>query len=287
MISSTVFFALLSMLCAGGNDVVFKRYATKSRSRGTYVFGIGLVWASLQIVYATTTEAGFDVSGASLSYGLAAGILLTVSNLSLLESLTHIDASLGSTIYRLNSVGVILLSMWILDESLGWIKGWGVATGIAAVFLLYHPGVRGEAIGKRFALFFGLALFASACRAVYGVVTKAGLNAGGSIQSMLVIAALCWIIGGAMYALFREKGFKITGKKAVYSLLSGVLVFLIVNFLLLAIAQGQASIAIPIANMSFVVALLLSVALGMETLTRRKLIAVAVSICSLLLLSRA
>lgn len=287
MTSSTVFFALLSMICAGGNDIVFKRYAMKSRSRGTYVFGIGLVWACLQIVYATTTGVGFDASGASLSYGLVAGVLLTVSNLSLLESLTHIDASLGSTIYRLNTVGVVLLSILVLDESLGWMQGLGIALGIAAVFLLYRPGGHGEAIGKRFALFFALALFASACRAVYGVVTKAGLNDGASTQSMLVIAAICWIIGGAMYALIREKRLKLTGKKAIYSLLSGVLVFLIVNFLLLAIAKGQASIAIPIANMSFVVALILSVGLGMEMFTRRKFIAVTVSICSLLLLSRA
>jgi drug/metabolite transporter (DMT)-like permease len=60
-----------------------------------------------------------------------------------------------------------------------------------------------------------------------------------------------------------------------------------VNFLLLAIDHGQASIAIPIANMSFVVALLLSVGLGMERLTARKLAAVALSVGSLLLLSLA
>lgn len=76
-------------------------------------------------------------------------------------------------------------------------------------------------------------------------------------------------------------------KKALYSLVSGILVFLIVNFLLLAIEHGQASIAIPIANMSFVVALLLSVGMGMERLSGRKVAAVALSVCSLLLLSLA
>ena len=64
-----------------------------------------------------------------------------------------------------------------------------------------------------------------------------------------------------------------------------MLVFLIVNFLLLAIEDGQASIAIPIANMSFVVALLLSTSLGMEVLTRRKVAAVVLSAISILLLS--
>ena len=285
MISSTVLYALLSLICAGGNDVVFKRYAAKNRSRGAYVFGIGCVWAILQIAFALVRGMEFSLSAPSLSYGLAAGLLLTASNLLLLESLTHIDASLGSTVYRLNTVGVVVLSVLFLHEPLGWMKGWGVAAGIGAVFLLYRPGAQGEATGKRFALFFALAVVASSCRAVYGVVAKAGLGDGASMQSLLVIAAVCWIVGGAAYALMREKRFRLTGKKALYSLLSGVLVFLIVNFLLLAIEHGQASIAIPIANMSFVVALVLSAGLGMEIFTRRKLVSVMVSVGAILLLS--
>jgi drug/metabolite transporter (DMT)-like permease len=287
MMSPTVVFALLSLACAGANDVVFKRYAAKDRSRGAYIFGIGIVWTVLQAGLAATTGIGIVTTGATLGYGLLAGVLLTASNICLLESLTHIDASLGSTIYRLNTVGVVILSVLFLHEAPGWLALAGVALGIAAVFLLYRRDGQGEATGRRFALFFGLAVLASICRATYGVVSKAGLAEGAALQSMLVIAALCWIGGGAAYALLREKRLKITRKKAVYSLLSGILVFLIVNFLLLAIDHGQASIAIPIANMSFVVALLLSVGLGMERLTARKLAAVALSVGSLLLLSLA
>jgi uncharacterized membrane protein len=77
------------------------------------------------------------------------------------------------------------------------------------------------------------------------------------------------------------------GKKAAYSLVSGILVFLIVNFLLMAIERGEASIVIPVANMSFVIALLLSVGFGMERLTSRKLAAVAVSIGAIAALSLA
>ncbi|GAB4176381.1 MAG: hypothetical protein Kow00100_18370 [Geothermobacteraceae bacterium] len=286
MISSSVFFALLSLLCAGVNDVVFKRYATKDRSRGVYVFGIGLVWAFLQLAYGGLR--GFDVvlSETTLVYGFGAGVLLALSNILLLESLTHIDASLGSTVYRLNTVGVVAFSVWFLGESLGWMKGLGVAVGVGAVATLYRPGGQGEATGRRFKLFFVMVVAAAILRAAYGVVSKAGLNAGASLQQLLILAAGCWVIFGIAYALQREKRFRITGKKAVYASLSGVLVFLIVNFLLLAIEQGQASVAIPVANMSFVIALLLSAGLGMERLTRRKFAAVAMAICSILLLSR-
>jgi len=102
---------------------------------------------------------------------------------------------------------------------------------------------------------------------------------------MLILSALCWVVGGAGYAILREKRLRVTRKKAVYSLFSGVLVFLIVNFLLLAIEQGQASTVIPIANMSFILALVLSVALRMEQFTPRKFAAVVAAACSIVLLS--
>lgn len=41
-------YALLSLVFAGLNDVVFKRYSQKDRSRGMYIFGVGVVWTALQ-----------------------------------------------------------------------------------------------------------------------------------------------------------------------------------------------------------------------------------------------
>ncbi|MCD6581966.1 MAG: DMT family transporter [Desulfuromusa sp.] len=282
---SPIHYALLSLVCAGVNDVVFKRYSNKDRSRGMYVFGIGLVWTILQLIVLAISGEPLDLSRISLIYGLAAGLLLTISNLFLLESLTHIDTSLGSTIYRLNTVGVVLLSLFLLNEPLGLFKIVGVILGVVAVFLLYQrtsqPGIN----EKSYLFFFALAIAASCFRALYGVTSKGGFMQGASLQSLLLIGSICWIFGGAGYALLREKRFKITAKKGVYSMISGVLVFLIVNFLMLAVEQGEASVVIPIANMSFVVALILSVVLKMEILSKRKLLAVAVSVVAIFFLS--
>ncbi|HZK48720.1 MAG TPA: EamA family transporter, partial [Thermoleophilia bacterium] len=280
-----VLYALVSLVCAGLNDVVFKRYAVKDRSRGAYIFGIGIVWAVLQVALAGVRGVGLEFGETTLLWGLAAGALLTASNILLLESLAHIDVSLGSTIYRLNTVGVVVLSLVFLGEQMGWHRGLGVALGLTAVLLLYRRGGHGEATGRRFALFFTLAVAASSFRAAYGIVSKAGLADGAALPSVLVIGAVCWIVGGAVYAFLRENRLRITPKKAAYSLVSGVLVFLIVNSLLLAVEHGEASVVIPIANMSFVVALLLSIGLRMERLTWRTAVAVVVSVCSVILLS--
>ena len=280
-----VTYALLSLVFASVHDVVFKRYAAKDRSRGAYIFGIGLVWLLLQVPTALTRGADFQVATVTLGWGLLAGVMLTTSNLLLLESLTHIDASLGSTIYRLNTMGVVVLALLFLGETVGLSKGVGIVAGVTAVLLLYRRDGHGQTAHRTFVVYFWMAVAASLFRALYGVTSKAGLLAGADLQSMLALGALSWVIGGAGYAIVREKRFRLTWKKTAYSLLSGVLVYLIVNFLLLAIEHGQASTVIPIANMSFILALVLSVVLGMERFTPRKLAAIAAAACSILLLS--
>jgi drug/metabolite transporter (DMT)-like permease len=272
------------MIFAGINDVVFKKYSAKERSRGMYVLGIGVTWAILQLLYMQVESVPFKIEQNLIVYGLIAGALLAASNIFLIESLTHINVSLGSTIYRLNTIGVVFLSFLVLDESIGAIKLLGIALGIFAVLLMHRDGKTPNVSGK-VKKYFWLAVCASLCRALYGIVSKAGLSAYVNPQSILLLAALCWIVGGAFYAKFIEKKFIVTKKKILYSLLSGFLVFCIVNFLLLGLNVNQASIVIPIANMSFIVALFISLTLKMETFNKRKLGAASLALFSIILLS--
>jgi drug/metabolite transporter (DMT)-like permease len=272
-------FALLSLFFAGLLDVVYKRYSRKERSRGTYVFGIGVVWCVLQTAALAMGEEGLIVDATSIRYGLFAGLCLTLSNLLLLESLTHINISLGSTVYRLNTIGVVVMAFLFLGEALGGIKLLGVGLGIVAVGLLYRPDptAMSEENRGRFLPFFLMAVAASLFRAGYGVITRGGIVHQADPQTMLLLCALSWIVGGAIYARLREGRFRLTKKKVGYALVSGVLVFLVVDFLMLAVKYGEASIVIPIANMSFVMAMILSVVLRFEPFSLRKGVAMVVA----------
>ena len=277
--SRAILFALLSLFFAGLLDVVYKRYSRKERSRGTYVFGIGVVWCVLQTAALAMGEEGLIVDATSIRYGLFAGLCLTLSNLLLLESLTHINISLGSTVYRLNTIGVVVMAFLFLGEALGGIKLLGVGLGIVAVGLLYRPDptAMSEENRGRFLPFFLMAVAASLFRAGYGVITRGGIVHQADPQTMLLLCALSWIVGGAIYARLREGRFRLTKKKVGYALVSGVLVFLVVDFLMLAVKYGEASIVIPIANMSFVMAMLLSVLLRFEPFSLRKGVAMVVA----------
>ncbi len=277
-------FALLSLLFAGLNDVVFKRYSAQSSSRGALVFGIGVVWLLLQSVSLLVAGRMPVADSTTLGFGVLAGLTLAASNMLLIESLTHIEVSAASTIYRLNTLGVVLLSVLFLHEAFGPAKAAGIGAGVLAVVLLVDRSRAADIAGNP-GVPFGIVILASLLRAVYGVVSKAGLNLGADADTLLLLAAGSWVIGGALYALLREGRLRLTGKKAAYAVLSGLLVYLIVNFLIAAVARGEASVVIPIANQSFVAAMLISVVLGMEQLSARKIAAVACATSAIWLLA--
>ena len=278
-----IFFALVSLAAAGCLDVTFRRFSLKLRSRGMYVFGCGLVWLVLQLTYLSITEVQLRLDEVTVMYGLLTGAFLVLANILLIESLSGLDVSLGSMIYRLNTIGVVAISFFLLGEDVGFIKLLGVGIGIAAVLILYR---RGDGVSIPI-LFFVMAVVASASRAIYGVASKVALEQGASAEGLLVIAATSWIVGGFAYAAFREKRIRITGKKAVYAVVSGFLAFAVVNALIEALKHGEASVVVPIANLSFVVAMLLSVFLGMEELSGRKYLAIGCAAMSVFLMAQA
>ncbi|WP_275099994.1 DMT family transporter [Sedimenticola hydrogenitrophicus] len=284
ILSQGVHFALLSMLFAGINDVIFKKYAMKNRSRGMYVLGVGFTWAILQILYSSFSEILFSFDILTIKYGLLAGVILAVANISLIEGLTHIDVSLGSTVYRLNTVGVVILSFVFLSERIEPIKLVGITFGIISVLLLYKSN-NGKKANHTAKIFFWLVVLASLFRAAYGVVSKVALLGSADKNTIILLASLCWVVGGAFYAKYVEKRFTVTPQKALYSAVSGVLVFCIVNFLILGLKVAQASIVVPIANMSFIIALLISVLIGTEKMNFKKIVAVAFAAGSIVLLS--
>ncbi len=287
--TSGVVFALLSLLAAGFSDVVFKKYCSKERSRGMYICGIGVIWTALQLTMFVVNDKPVVFNDATIFYGIGAGLAVTLSNILLLECLTHLDVSLGSTIYRLNTVGVVLLSFVFLGESLGWLKAAGILAGMIGVLILYQrsKNISIEEPANLARAFIVVALIAAIFRASYGVISKAGISEGAQPDTMMLIASISWIIGGLAYAALREKRVRFSIAKLRYSALSGVLIFMIVNFLIAALERGEASVLVPIANMSFVVALTISVLLRMENMTVRKLAAVGCAATSIFLLAQA
>jgi uncharacterized membrane protein len=124
-------------------------------------------------------------------------------------------------------------------------------------------------------------LFACVVRASYGILTKAVLNAGASADSMMLLAALGWFMGGLLYFTLIESRRKIRLGPIYLIIIAGVMVFSVVWLLTNALLRGDASVVVPIANMGFVAAFIFSLAWGLEQLTFRKTMAIVSAIISI------
>lgn len=285
MIYSASTLALMCLLASGLVDLVFKLYAAKQRSRGMFVCGIGLVWFLLQLVNIYSNQYVLDFNLPTLIYGGAAAIAVTVSNILLLECLGHLPISMASTIYRLNTIPLVILAFIFLGEDLGMLKSAGIGVGLCAVLLFHKRTGAADSGQSHFTRFVILIIVASCVRALYGLLTKAGINNNADTDAMILMAAIGWIVGGLLYAGLREKRITITKDKLKYIPISGVLVFSVVWLLTKALTLGDASVVVPLANMGFIAAFIFSVGLGLETLDRKKTTAIVCAIISIVLLT--
>ena len=283
--TNPITLVLFSLVFNGCNDVTYKKYALKVRSRGLMIAGAGAVWGIWQTVFLQTLGPGLAFDAATASFGIACGLVLVLANILYLECLAHLDISLGTTIYRLNTIGVVVMSWLFLGESLGLYKLAAIALGITAVIILYKPPAAIVMAGS-IRIFLLLIIGATLLRSSYGIIAKYAVNHGAGIQAMVPYTALCWVAGGLAYAWLKERTLEITPKLVIYAVASGSLIFLTVATLMQAISLADVSTVIPIANCSFIIALLLSALLKLEAITKRKLIAITMAAASIIMLSR-
>jgi len=285
MLYSASSLALLCLLAAGLNDLVFKFYVTKQRSRGMLVCGIGLVWAVLQLTYIFSQQITLDFNQATLIYGIAAAVIVTLSNILLLECLGHLPISMASTVYRLNTIPLVLLAFVFLGEQINLYQSLGIVAGLCAVLLFYQRYQSSANQQSNYRQFVIIIIIASCLRALYGILTKAGINHNADTDAMILMSAIGWLLGGLLYAGLREKRIVVTSDKLKFALISGFLVFSIVWLLTKALLLGDASIVVPLANMSFIAAFIFSVGFRLEVLTRKKMLAVSCAAISVVLLA--
>lgn len=280
----SIVYAVASLCFAGVNDFVFKQYIHRGRHPlGLFVAGVGVVWTA--VFGAGLLVSADGLTGVGWPIAVGAGLASVVANLLFIASFRSVPAGTGATIYRLNLVGVAILGVVLLGEPLtGW-KAAGIGLGAVAVLLIRNgSSPTAERLARA-----GVLALAVACglRAVMGILYKVSSTAGVPPLEMLTIGGACWIGGGLVFALARRERLR-PGRRVVgFALLSGLLVCGIVHFLLAATRMGEASVVVPIAQLSFIVTALLGVVLHREALAGRKVLALAAAVGCILVLARA
>lgn len=277
-----VVFALCCLACAACNDFVFKLFTRVERSKGQFVALVGILWF-LTLVWLPRDPA--NDWKMTLLWGGISGFLSLTSNILLIEAMARQSAGLCSTIFRLNMVLVVLGATFILNEKLTGLQWVGIGLAILAVLAFIPRKSGSEAAKKAGMIGFGMVLLAAFLRAGMGLSYKYGFLHGADQNGVAVVNSFFWIFGGLLYAFLVERNFKKPDKLLLgYGTLSGVLVAGIVFFMAGSLKLGNASIVLPIAQMSFLGTLLLSVLFLKEKVDILKIIAVLSGTAAILLL---
>lgn len=284
----TIVFALCGLVCAACNDFIMKLVARKPRSKGLFFCLVGIVWGAVSLLFP------IDLTNwkATLLWGSVASFFSITANLLLIESMGLQSAGICSTVYRLNLVPVAILACFLpgMDESISLVNGAGIFVAACAVLCFMAPPDReetgsGQTAVKMARLGLFLVIIASCLRAGQGLSTKYCNIFGADKTGVMIINAVFWIVGGFLYAICRErKLMQVNAHLLGYSAGSGLAVLGIIYFMLLSTDGGDASIVLPIQQMSFPLTLLFSAIFLHEKVTPLKLTGVVCGIVAVILL---
>ncbi len=279
-------YALISLVCAGLNDFLFRWFSgsadAPSRSVGLFVGLIGAVWCVVFFGLSLAHETPMP-GWKGLGIGSFAGIMSVASNLALIEAMKRTGAGLGSLAYRLNLVWVAVLAWLLFDEHFAAVKLAGLAMAVAAFLLMARvPKGHTERPGWGW---LALLVAAGFLRAWMGIAYRYAREHNIPDASFLVVNGAWWLFGGLLYGALVERNLVIQRRTLRFALISGLLVSGIVLFMKLAVNSADTSIALAVAQMSFLITAPLSAWLLRERLTPARIAALAFGATSIAFLA--
>ena len=276
-------FALCCVLCSALNDFIFKLYAVNSKKRGILIFWIGII---MTLALFRMPPAGMNYQS-TIFYGLLSGFFSVVANILLIEGMTHQSAGFSSLIYRLNLIPTVLAGLLILNESLTRIQWIGIISALAAITLFGIADSKTNRWSKAARTGMIMVIIAALLRAAMGITYKYGFLHQADRNWVIWLNGICWIAGGILYGLLREKDYNFFNKTTLkYGFFSGILVIGIVFFMALSVFYGEASIVLPIAQMSFPITFLLGYFILKEKCNRFHIISLLLAIAAVILLAQ-
>ena len=291
MFEPSIIFALASLVFGGINDFVFKMQANGSGRCGQYLAVVGVVWMTAFSIPGLIHGVP-HISIVAIKWGIIIGFLAVVANYLLIWSLRSLDAGVGVTIYRLNLLAATIIAIIFLGESLTATKTFGVIAACVAVLLFSYHKSEHSSSGMRWAMI--VVFLASLMRACVGIGYKLNsreLNAlpaaqsAGQAEWFLAVQGVVWLLVGLIIMRLEGES-QLDHKSLNYGVLSGLLICGLVWFFNRAMAIGDASVVIPISQMSFLATALLSWGFIKEKFTGLKPFALAASVAAIFLLSR-
>jgi len=282
--NDAVVYAVAAMFCYGLGDFIYKQ-SVRAGVRAEHFLAAQAWWyCPLIIVYALAVHALVAVRAAL--WGSLAGLFVFIGLFYFIRSLAIGSVSINASIFRLNFLITAILAIVLLGEPLTARKICGLTLGLVGTWLLLGSNdLRGGAPAGAQRRSIVQVLAAMVAFGTGNFFHAVGLRRGVPPETLLVAQAIVFMPLATAVVYWTDRklppppmAFRCGGIAAI--LLLGAFVFL-----LHAVAKGDASILVPIAQMGFIVTALLGITLLGETLTVRKAIGLGAALAALAVLA--
>ena len=257
------------MLCFGLGDLVYKRAAAAGAPAHHFLMVQSWVFTPVVTLYALLTGSLHFVVGSL--WGALAGVFVFTGFYNFARSLKSGSISINAPVFRLSFVLTAALAIAFLGESLTAYKVAGITLALAAVWLLLGAAGAGDVASRRENRSSLIrVLFATVSVGIGNFIYALGLRAGATPGSLMVAQGVVVVTLATAFVAVTDRGIRPAGAAQRYAPRAALVLSLAFCFMVESMARGEASIAVPIAQMGFVVTALLGFLFLREPFTARK-----------------
>lgn len=280
---ATVQYALASMALVGVADFVYKRAAMAGAVPSSFLLVQSWFFGTTALVFGAVT--GTLRFHPALLLGPLAAVSVFSGARMFLQSLRGGEATVNTPIFRLSFAITVALAILFLGERLTLRKLLGFALAAAAVLLLtafpFGRLLRGEfraALGKPLLL----ALAAMGCMGLLNFIYKIAAHLGATAPAFIFSQFCAFTLIALFHALWWERGLRLDRAVWCHAPIAGAFTSAGFITLILALQRGEASVAVPISQMSFVMTTALAALVYREAFTLRKSAGLAAAVLTIL-----
>ena len=262
---SGIAFALGAMVFFGLGDLVYKRAAMAGVKAHHFLMVQSWGFAASVALYGALTGTLRFVSGSL--WGALAGCFMFTGFYNFARSLHGGSISINAPVFRLSFVLTAALAIALRGEPLTAWKVGGMALALAAAWLLLGGKLEKRRESAASLLRVGVATLAVG---IGNFIYTLGLRAGATPASLILTQAAVVVSLATLLVALTDGRVRPSGPVIVHAPRASLVLALAFVFMVEAMQRGQASVAVPIAQMGFVVTALLGFAFLGEPFTARK-----------------
>ena len=275
-------FALGAMLFFGLGDLIYKRAATAGVQAHHFLMVQSWGFGASMLLYGALTGTLRFVTGSL--WGALAGLFMFTGFYNFARSLHGGSISINAPVFRLSFVLTAALAIALLGEPLTAWKATGIVLALAAAWLLLGGKIEkneGKEQGQESAASLLRVVAATLAVGIGNFVYTLGLRAGATPASLILTQAVVVISMATAMVRIADGRIRPAGAVLSHAPRASIVLALAFAFMVEAMARGQASVAVPIAQMGFVVTALLGFALLGERFSARKGVGIAAALAAL------